>query len=95
MLVNCRYVFLYNWVSEESEFEKSLFLFGFLLLFSWVNLGKVIFILLINWSLIMEVVKKLWGNSFWIIVVILNILFSVIFVGFFIYKVYVLEGEVF
>ena len=43
----------------------------------------------------MEAVKKSRGNSFWTIAVILNILFSVISVGFFIYKVHVLEGEVF
>lgn len=33
----------------------------------------------------MEAVKKSRGNSFWTIAVILNILFSVISVGFFIY----------
>ena len=38
----------------------------------------------------MEAVKKSRGNSFWTIAVILNILFR-----FFIYKVHVLEGEVF
>lgn len=43
----------------------------------------------------MEAVKKSRGNSFWTIAVILNILFSVISVGFLIYKVHVLEGEVF
>ena len=43
----------------------------------------------------MEAVKKLRGNSFWTVAVIVNILFSVVSVGFLIYKVQVLEGEVF
>ena len=88
-------MFLYNWASQESELEKSLFLSGFPLLLSLANLGKATFTPLINWSSTMEAVKKSRGNSFWTIAVILNILFSVISVGFFIYKVHVLEGEVF
>ena len=88
-------MFLYNWASEECELEKSLFLSGFPLLLSRANLGKATFTLLINWSSTMEAVKKSRGSSFWTIAVILNILFSVISVGFFIYKVHVLEGEVF
>lgn len=88
-------MFLYNWASEESELEKSLFLSGFPLLLSRANLGEATFTPLINWSSTMEAVKKSRGNSFWTIAVILNILFSVISVGFFIYKVHVLEGELF